>query len=41
MLYMAGGGRITRVHGPFISDKEVQTDSRTMRCENKALAGLY
>ncbi len=23
MLYMAGGGRITRVHGPFISDKEV------------------
>ncbi len=25
MLYMAGGGRITRVHGPFISDKEVAT----------------
>ena len=25
MLYMAGGGRITRVHGPFISDKEVET----------------
>jgi len=24
MLYMAGGGRITRVHGPFISDKEVE-----------------
>lgn len=23
MLYMAGGGRTTRVHGPFISDKEV------------------
>ncbi|MBN8530519.1 MAG: DNA translocase FtsK 4TM domain-containing protein [Alphaproteobacteria bacterium] len=23
MLYMAGGGRITRVHGPFASDKEV------------------
>lgn len=23
MLYMAGGGRITRVHGPFVSDKEV------------------
>ena len=25
MLYMAGGGRITRVHGPFLSDKEVET----------------
>ena len=25
MLYMAGGGRITRVHGPFITDKEVET----------------
>lgn len=24
MLYMAGGGRISRVHGPFVSDKEVQ-----------------
>jgi S-DNA-T family DNA segregation ATPase FtsK/SpoIIIE len=24
MLYMAGGGRITRVHGPFVSDKEVE-----------------
>lgn len=24
MLYMAGGGRITRVHGPFITDKEVE-----------------
>lgn len=24
MLYMAGGGRITRVHGPFISDQEVE-----------------
>lgn len=25
MLYMAGGGRIQRVHGPFIADKEVET----------------
>ncbi|MGE3966646.1 MAG: DNA translocase FtsK 4TM domain-containing protein [Dongiaceae bacterium] len=25
MLYMAQGGRITRVHGPFVSDKEVET----------------
>jgi DNA segregation ATPase FtsK/SpoIIIE, S-DNA-T family len=24
MLYMAGGGRITRVHGPFVGDKEVE-----------------
>jgi DNA segregation ATPase FtsK/SpoIIIE, S-DNA-T family len=24
MLYMAGGGRITRVHGPFVSDEEVE-----------------
>ncbi|WP_255936263.1 DNA translocase FtsK [Kordiimonas sp. SCSIO 12610] len=25
MLYMAGGGRITRVHGAFVADKEVET----------------
>jgi len=24
MLYMAGGGRIMRVHGPFVSDEEVE-----------------
>jgi len=24
MLYMAGGGQITRVHGPFVSDEEVE-----------------
>ena len=24
MLYMAGGGRITRVHGPFVADNEVE-----------------
>jgi S-DNA-T family DNA segregation ATPase FtsK/SpoIIIE len=24
LLYMAGGGRITRVHGPFVSDQEVE-----------------
>ncbi|WP_245293329.1 DNA translocase FtsK [Mongoliimonas terrestris] len=24
MLYMAGGGRIVRVHGPFVSDQEVE-----------------
>ena len=29
MLYMAGGGRITRVHSPFVSDEEVE---RVVRC---------
>jgi S-DNA-T family DNA segregation ATPase FtsK/SpoIIIE len=24
MLYMAGGGRVTRVHGPFVSDEDVE-----------------
>ncbi len=24
MLYMAGGGKVTRVHGPFVSDKEIE-----------------
>ena len=24
LLYMAGGGRITRVHGPFVSDADVE-----------------
>ena len=24
MLYMASGGRITRVHGPFVSDEEIE-----------------
>ncbi|MGQ9369552.1 DNA translocase FtsK, partial [Azospirillum sp. A39] len=24
MLFMQGGGRITRVHGPFVSDSEVE-----------------
>ena len=24
MLHMAGGGRVTRVHGPFVSDNEVE-----------------
>mgnify|MGYP002013153433 CR=1 FL=1 len=25
MLFMEGGGRITRVHGPFVSDEEVES----------------
>ena len=24
MLYMEGGGRVTRIHGPFVSDREVE-----------------
>jgi S-DNA-T family DNA segregation ATPase FtsK/SpoIIIE len=31
MLYMAGGGRITRVHGPFVSDREVETVVRFLK----------
>ena len=31
MLYMAGGGRITRVHGPFVSDVEVEEVVRHLK----------
>ena len=31
MLYMAGGGRVTRVHGPFVSDEEVQRVADELR----------
>jgi S-DNA-T family DNA segregation ATPase FtsK/SpoIIIE len=31
MLYMAGGGRITRLHGPFVSDSEVETVAEFLR----------
>jgi S-DNA-T family DNA segregation ATPase FtsK/SpoIIIE len=31
MLYMAGGGRITRLHGPFVSDSEVETVAAYLR----------
>ncbi|MGD9649592.1 MAG: DNA translocase FtsK, partial [Dongiaceae bacterium] len=31
MLYMAGGGRITRVHGPFVTDKEVEKVAKYLR----------
>lgn len=34
MLYMAGGGRINRVHGPFVSDLEVEKVVRHLK--NKA-----
>ncbi len=31
MLYMAAGGRITRVHGPFVSDDEVEKVVRFLK----------
>jgi len=31
MLHMAGGGRITRVHGPFVSDQEVESVVRFLK----------
>jgi S-DNA-T family DNA segregation ATPase FtsK/SpoIIIE len=31
MLYMQGGGRITRVHGPFVSDQEVEAIVRFLK----------
>jgi DNA segregation ATPase FtsK/SpoIIIE, S-DNA-T family len=31
MLYMAGGGRVTRLHGPFVSDGEVETVAAYLR----------
>ena len=31
MLYMEGGGRIVRVHGPFVSDREVEDVANLLR----------
>ena len=31
MRYMAGGGRITRLHGPFVSDGEVEAVAKFLR----------
>jgi S-DNA-T family DNA segregation ATPase FtsK/SpoIIIE len=33
MLYMAGGGRITRLHGPFVSDQEVEDVARYLKAQ--------
>ncbi|WP_237479537.1 DNA translocase FtsK [Lichenibacterium dinghuense] len=33
MLYMAGGGRISRVHGPFVSDGEVEKVVKHLKCQ--------
>jgi len=35
MLYMAGGGRITRVHGPFVSDNEVEDVVRFLKSQGQ------
>jgi S-DNA-T family DNA segregation ATPase FtsK/SpoIIIE len=33
MLYMVGGGRISRVHGPFVSDEEVERVVRHLKAQ--------
>jgi S-DNA-T family DNA segregation ATPase FtsK/SpoIIIE len=33
MLYMVGGGRISRVHGPFVSDEEVERVVRHLKTQ--------
>ena len=33
MLYMAGGGRITRLHGPFVTDGEVEAVCAHLRAQ--------
>ena len=33
MLYMAGGGRITRLHGPFVGDNEVEEVCKHLRAQ--------
>src|SRR6185503_17244591 len=35
MLYMAGGGRISRVHGPFCSDDEVEKVVRHLKSQGQ------
>ncbi len=35
MLYMAGGGKIARVHGPFVSDTEVEEVVRHLRAQGQ------
>src|SRR3984885_6815574 len=36
MLYMAGGGRISRGHGPFVSDEEVEKVVRPLKTQGTA-----
>ena len=35
MLYMAGGGRISRIHGPFVSDDEVEKVVRHLKSQGQ------
>jgi len=35
MLHMAGGGRIVRVHGPFVSDEEVESVVAHLRTQGR------
>ncbi len=35
MLYMAGGGRISRIHGPFVSDNEVEKIVKNLKKQGK------
>ncbi|PHS78944.1 MAG: cell division protein FtsK [Rhodospirillaceae bacterium] len=35
MLYMAGGGRITRVHAPFVSDEEVEDIVKHLKTQSQ------
>jgi len=35
MLYMAGGGRVTRIHGPFVSDEEVESVVNYLKSQEK------
>jgi S-DNA-T family DNA segregation ATPase FtsK/SpoIIIE len=35
MLYMAGGGRISRVHGPFVGDEEVQAVVNHLKAQGR------
>jgi S-DNA-T family DNA segregation ATPase FtsK/SpoIIIE len=35
MLYLAGGGRVTRVHGPFVGDEEVEQVVKFLRAQGQ------
>jgi S-DNA-T family DNA segregation ATPase FtsK/SpoIIIE len=35
MLFMAAGGRVTRVHGPFVSDDDVETVVRFLKTQGE------
>ena len=35
MLYMAGGGQISRIHGPFVSDEEVEQVVKFLRSQGE------